>query len=577
MIYFEVVLHMNNYSITQLLIKHASSNMSTNDINILTQLINQILNSLQQGDSCYIVCDNIDYTAAQAVDILASSNMCHQVSSLNSVLITDPLEQQHKALVLISGTMQLYLSRYYYYEHKILGSIQQLSSYHTPPYTISDSLVDSRQQYNFPNAQQLHAIHQCCSNKFNIITGGPGAGKTTTIALLINELVNKYGDNLQIRLVAPTGKASLRMQQSIANTVSAESQKGNAGLITEHEFFRDLLADNSNFATIHKLLGYRPNSIHFWHNQSNPLNIDVLVVDEASMISLPLFYKLLNAINPETILHIILIGDKNQLSSVEEGCVFQALTTNSHTYFNYTLVQSNRNSGNVAKLAEYIINKQIDHAVAILTDSNEISYYTQLNQLYNNIFDSNMPSYSAYLEQLLSCEYTIEKLIYTLNNFTLLCNSKLGEFGTSSLNQYIDLEIKAALKSSRMWYNGRPIIVLENTSALGIANGDIGIYHYDTNTYEGKIYFANGVALGVSALPRYELAYAITIHKSQGSEYNNVAVVLSNIPQLLNQQLLYTAVTRAKQSVILYASEANIRLAIDNKITRKSGLSNIFS
>jgi exodeoxyribonuclease V alpha subunit len=182
---------------------------------------------------------------------------------------------------------------------------------------VSSVLHQLSQKNGLPNIEQLQAIEASCRKKFSIITGGPGTGKTTTVTLLLWALYYLYGSDLSVKICAPTGKAAVRVRDSILNSIERLRIDGN-GLV-DVSCFAGLINDNSNFGTIHKLLGTQSRQIYFRHNHKNQLEQQVLIIDESSMVGLPLFSKLLDAVNSSTIQHIIFLGDKNQLSLWKKG------------------------------------------------------------------------------------------------------------------------------------------------------------------------------------------------------------------------------------------------------------------
>ena len=311
--------------------------------------------------------------------------------------------------------------------------------------------------------------------------------------------------------------------------------------------------------------------------------MDVLIIDESSMVGLPLFSKLLQAIDSKTIKHVIFLGDKNQLSSVEEGYVFASLINqrkgNNHDLFSFTGIDniselrvSKRNSGDIGALTYEVLHQDMDKVQKILSDSNAIKL---AKPTFNTILKHYLHSTSLneYFETAQQFEIGGEKLLFEkFNRQSLLCLTNVGILGTLNLNQQIEKQIKLRFSTMNIWYSGRPVIILQNDYSLSLNNGDIGICVCINN--QAWVLFEDGRMFIPEVLPSNQLAYAISIHKSQGSEYEHVNIVLPTGDEhnMCSRELLYTAVSRAKKSINLFSSSATIRNSIKNVISRNTGL-----
>ncbi|MEN9947014.1 MAG: exodeoxyribonuclease subunit alpha, partial [Pseudomonadota bacterium] len=320
-----------------------------------------------------------------------------------------------------------------------------------------------------------------------------------------------------------------------------------------------LLNQAESFGTIHKLLGYIYHSIYFKRNITNPLDCEVLIIDESSMISLPLFYKLISALDVTKIKHLIFLGDPNQLSSVEEGFVFSSLVNakNSNRYVS-KLTISKRNIGEVGQLANAILIDDKQQIETLLTTGINLSLQEpKLNQILHSALHGQdnlinfIHDYNQHYDKEPSLDY-IQQLFSAFTRATILSMTNNGSLGVDNLNQQLEARLKQMLHCHSDWYNGRSILIRENEQ--GLHNGDIGICLLINN--KPRIYFADGRSFIPECLPKYSLAYAITIHKSQGSEYNLVRIVIADHSNqtLLSKELIYTAITRAKTQVELFAS-----------------------
>lgn len=585
----------------------AISNLAANSVLAidLQKILNKLFQDLDQGHSCSILIDlalTIDQSPTQVLQILNLSGLVQNLINCENLSLSYyPLT----IIETINGVL-VYITRYLKYELDIITKIKLLNQ-NSLDCSAQWQIVDQQLQQmvnlsKFPNQEQYQALVNCASHKMSIITGGPGTGKTTTAALLLWVFNQLYPDShLKIKICAPTGRAASKIKTSLIN-----SSKQFACL--DLSFLNQLLIDDSNCGTIHKLLGYQNNNIYFKHNANNLLEIDILIVDEASMISLPLFSKLLTAINENQIRHLIFLGDKNQLASVEEGYVFASLLqvmtkSNYLASFNINnnrsalseLLISNRNIGEIAQFAAVINQGNSSQALEFLTRSKNIQLKScQLNIIEHDLFIMQ-DIYNNYINNIVDLEIAInavhshdddlnnrtiitEKIFKQFNQNMVLCLNNKAKFGVENLNYIIEQKIKFNGANEQTWYTGRPIMILQNDYNLGLYNGDIGICVLINGIY--YLLFENGKYFIPELIGNYQLAYAITIHKSQGSEFSQVFIVLgdnNSESQLLTKELLYTAVTRAKSQVTIYSSEEILSLAINNSLNRISGITALCS
>ena len=505
---------------------------------------------------------------------------------------------------------RLYLQRYFNYESQILERIKRFVSAEKAeaqsrlnalksqaPLLNSfqaDYTLDALPEEEKVDWQMVAAVQSVLHN-FSIVTGGPGTGKTTTVAKILAVLLG-MNPNCKIALCAPTGKAAMRMAESLKNT--------NLPL---DESIKSVLK-NLSPNTIHRLLRYVPESINFKHNKSNPLPYDVVVVDEASMLDVALFAKLLEAVGDNT--RLILLGDKNQLASVEAGSLFGDLCraqdnnflfsaesvqdinafipdtsrqlqashigTSEHPLFAHVveLQKSHRfsSSSGIGKLSRAIIHNEE-------TALNEFiaSPYAGIQHIDNkdqNGFETFIEGYIDYIK-----ETDIAKALDKFNQLRVLCAVREGAHGLYSLNKAIEtyLSKKNLISPNSDYYENRPIIITKNYPDLKLFNGDIGIVRKD-DAGNLRAWFEDSDKNIRSVMPAYiahaETVFAMTIHKSQGSEYPKVLVVLPEASggQLLTRELLYTAVTRAKESLVLQCSTAVMLSTCAQGVSRTSGI-----
>lgn len=435
-----------------------------------------------------------------------------------------------------------------------------------------------------------------------VISGGPGTGKTTTVSKLLAALVSSSEDKLNIKLAAPTGKAAARLTESIGNAIDS--------LPVAAEVKERIPTSAS---TIHRLLGARANRVDFKHSASNPLHLDLLILDEASMVDLPLMHKLLDALPSHA--RLILLGDKDQLSSVEAGavlgdiCSLQTGFTTGHrqalsqlTGFDYsnepmsrsavadslsTLRKSYRfhSRSGIGMLARAINDGNANESNNLLSQGLEDVAYAPLDSdNYAKLVNELAGQYQGYLKVELTAESSMREyaaeVLQRFAKIRLLCAVREGEFGVEGLNHNIEQKLANKGLIARVretWYIGRPIMVTSNDHGQQLYNGDIGICLMDSAEQRLKVYFeqpdGSVKAILPSRVPPHETAFAMTIHKSQGSEFENTYLILPKMMSpLLTRELFYTGVTRAKSYLKVVADEAIVKRSVLKKTERSSHL-----
>lgn len=590
---------LNETAISQQLLKLANPQLTVTQQQSLLKIIQRLFADLAAGHSCSLVsqvCADLELNRLELKQLMQNSDLTVFYMEKPTKLIAKPL-----SYVQTSNDDLIYISKYLAYELNVATQVLNLSNdvlsdeNETNLHDALNKLEQLSIRENKPNAEQLAAIKQSCHQKFSIISGGPGTGKTTTVTLLLWVLYQVYGNELQVQICAPTGKAAVRVRESIENSIHGLSSATDLGITTE--CFDTLLNTATSFGTLHKLLGYIHHQIHFRHNQNNRLNCEVLIIDESSMVGLPLFSKLLMAVNQQKIRHIIFLGDRNQLSSVEEGYVFASLVNLRRIIYDDTaydlfaqteklmmseLKISNRNQGEIYQLAQAILNQNIIELNTIITNAKQIKVFApQLSLVLKELINSDSPALVNYIDFAAKLELNkldIKQLFRVFTHQAVLCLTNRGVLGANNINLQIERKIKQLIECSTEWYNGRPIIILQNDYSLEVFNGDIGICICDGDLV--NIVFENGRQFIPEVLPQYAVAYAITIHKSQGSEYDQVNLILPDFKldddldsaTLLSRELVYTAITRARTKVNLFANLATIEQSVMRNMQRNSGL-----
>ncbi len=504
---------------------------------------------------------------------------------------------------------RLYLYRYWEYEKKLSDSIKERTREDISGLNLS--LIKDSIKRLFPetidsdiNWQKVGAITSAFK-KFCVISGGPGTGKTTTVAKILALLLEQAGkeENLRIFLAAPTGKAAARLSESIRNIKEKLDCKDSIKAAIPEQTF-----------TIHRMLKTIIGSPFFRHNSENPLSADIVVVDEASMVDLPLMSKLIQAVPVDA--RFILIGDSDQLASVDPGSVLGDICGSSHirgfTADFINKVEELTDEKFTDSIKEYKDIKVLHDCIVLLkknyrfADGSGIGGLSQAVKLgdINKALSllKNEDNRSIMFEKILAAdnfkqiltdkviEFYSEYLktddpgiaLELFNRFKILCAVKMGQFGVYAVNAIIEqiLSRENLIQTETLWYRGRPVLITSNDYKLGLFNGDIGITMPipDSDSNDMHVFFPGTFSGELRQflpyrLPQHETVYAMTVHKSQGSEFENLYLVLPDKDySVLSRELIYTAITRASQSVTILGKEEVLRTSISRVIERKSGL-----
>lgn len=452
-----------------------------------------------------------------------------------------------------------------------------------------------------PDWQKV-AVALAATQRLAVISGGPGTGKTTTVikllAVLQRQALNQQGRPLRIRLAAPTGKAAARLSDSISGALQR--------IVTDDELKRAISCEAT---TLHRLLGALPDTRRFRHNEQQPLPLDMLVVDEASMIDLDMMRSLLAALPSDA--RLVLLGDRDQLASVEAGAVLGELCSESAGFSapmharleqlggtalpqrsphspladNVTMLERSyrfdHNSG-IGALARAVNNGDRAAVKACWEAGYADIARVDLNQQGDGqLTELAVDGYRHYLEPLAQLD-PLEAL-QRLGEFQLLCALRRGRWGVEGLNDTIAQALKRRhlISHTRGWFAGRPVMVTRNDPRLGLYNGDIGLTLPDPDDASRlRVFFAapdreEGVrSLAPGRLTAVETCFAMTVHKSQGSEFSRVMLVLPEQPNpILTRELLYTGITRARQHcTIASAAPTLIESATQQRIWRDANL-----
>ncbi|QCI26873.1 exodeoxyribonuclease V subunit alpha [Buchnera aphidicola (Thelaxes californica)] len=485
--------------------------------------------------------------------------------------------------------MELYLSHFFF--HKNLEKKIKIEK--------TKKIISVLSKENIDN-NQIIAITLALLKRIVFIIGSPGTGKTTIVTKLILCLIRLYNKKNRIKLCAPTGKAATRLVESIQESIKS------IFLITNEE-----KKQIPTFAsTIHELINVMKKKDYTSNNIEN-----ILIIDEASMIDIYIFYELIKNITKST--RIIFIGDINQLPSVQPGSILKDICKKANNTYNldtcnkiyeitkkkvkqsknihpqiynniYILKKNYRfsKSSNIHQLANLIHKRKINELIHLLDNTvQEIEYFQVTNQQqYNQMIYKIINFCKKYLKYVYE-NLNYKKILTKFNKFKILCAVNEGIFGVNTINKIIEKTIYKQknkfqyLFLNKEWYIGRPIIITKNQKILNIFNGEIGIALKDKNE-EIKIHFSplygKQRIFCPDIIQNYKTAWCITVHKSQGSEFSKVCFVIPNIFfDTLSTELMYTAVTRAKKKIIIFGNKTILKKMVQNNTIRTSNICNI--
>ncbi len=526
------------------------------------QAVKILSHEVRQGHVCIWLDDFSD------IEVSPSERTIEVADWRRSLLKSSAIGQPGDLTPLIlDESNHLYFHRYWQYEQQLAAALK--SRVHCELETPEDSWFD-QQFKNLPlSEQQQEAVKKALSNNFSIISGGPGTGKTTTIASLLL-LLNHFDPDARVGLAAPTGKAAMRMQEAMLN--SAEQFDPADAVLLE-----------TQAQTLHRLLGYQSGKVTFRYQQSNPLPYSVVIVDEASMIDLALMNKLVSAVAKDA--RLILIGDRHQLASVEAGSVFGDICIDRQTnVLSSTLTLLTKSyrfsTGQGIEQLSKSINAGNSDAVIEILSSTKFPEIEWLNPEVDSIIWQQQLKTKVFqqLDAIKSAPSSAEKFA-NLSHFQLLCAHQKGRFGVAGISSAIDDWIQKKYRlADKIWYAGKPLMIKENDYQTKLFNGDFGLVVAEKEQKFRVVFQSSNEhsqSLSISRLPAHENAWAISVHKSQGSEFDEVMLVLPESPSpVISRELLYTAVTRAKSKITIVSNEKVLRHAIEHQIQRRSGLAN---
>jgi exodeoxyribonuclease V alpha subunit len=447
----------------------------------------------------------------------------------------------------------LYLDRYWLEEQQVCDDVHTMIA--VKPEKASPDI-----DRLFPTGfeEQRVAAKVALSQGLTVLTGGPGTGKTTTVARLLALLAS--GTRLRIALAAPTGKAAARLQEAVQLEVGKLDKADQEALSGMHA------------TTLHRLLGSRPDtSARFRHNRGNRLPHDVIVVDETSMVSLTMMARLLEAVRPDA--RLILVGDPDQLASVEAGAVLADLVDGLDDSKLATLKTPHRFGESIGALASAIREGDADGAIDVLRAGGDHIEWIDSDQPSEHLRKVIVPQALRLREAAILGNADVA--LQTLDEHRLLCAHRRGPYGVRVWNRQVErwLAEETGDPIWSDWYAGRPVLVTANDYGLGLYNGDTGVTLVRDGILRAVIAGTEQQEFATSRLSDVDTMHAMTIHKSQGSQADEVTVLLpQQDSRLLMRELFYTAVTRAKKRVLVVGAESAVRAAVERRAVRASGL-----
>ncbi len=519
----------------------------------IAQCILDLGQALEQGDTCI-------QRTSESIDL------SHPLFVRDESALETPAP-----LVIMSDEQNsgeyLYFYRHWQQEWQLAERLAALLNPETAP---KAAHVDLSTETSLKDLQK-QAVELAAKSPFTLITGGPGTGKTYTLARIVKAL-QQAEPHLRVALAAPTGKAAQRMQSVLATEFASANIK-------------NLKVQSAQ--TIHRLLGLGGRSTPRYHRYET-LPFDLIIIDEGSMLDLALASLLFDAIAVGT--RVIILGDADQLAAVDAGAVLADLgASDALKPYRVHLQESNRFKADegIGLLANGVLQQDDASVLTALTGKAQVQYFDLGTMQKDSVFKQLWQGFSAYVASLKSLQFAshplsedqVKALFTAFDQYRVLCAQRHGDFGANIINQLLGEYLQDALNDQNVrsggWYVGRPVMVTRNDYGLRLSNGDIGVCLTDE---DGRlwIYFPDRTApIAATRLPpeQIETAFALTIHKSQGSEFSVVAMVLdASAEEMLMRELVYTAITRAKQCIQVWSDKTILLNAIHKKSNRISGL-----
>ncbi|BDU62700.1 exodeoxyribonuclease V subunit alpha [Candidatus Borrelia fainii] len=525
--------------------------------------INLLIKDIQNTINCaFLGIENKDQFYQKSINILEELEKLTQATKIHKIIlhlkennIMKDFNQNERIItpLILENNIHIYTQKNFREEEELIKKIEQRLKDNKSEITIQriQNIMNNLNTKDL-SEEQINSIKKSLKNNFFILSGGPGTGKTTTINYILKAIDMHLNVKQKVALVAPTGKASQKLKSSLK------------------ESFKNLKIE---YSTVQKLLKMSFINKSNKYDEANPLEFEIIIIDEASMIDSSTFLKLLKAIKTST--KLIITGDKNQLPSIAGGNVYSSLTQIKEiSDENVEILKKNfRSNDEIHSLTKAIYQEDINlidiqlnaNKNIILKDINKVNIENELlnytKDLYKNISNFDLNSLN---------NKEIESIINALLNNVILCSKNFGKFGTKIINEII----KSHLKKINGNLLGQIILITQNDYKNDLFNGEKGILFRENS----KIYALfkredeKYKRINFNLINKYELSFATTIHKSQGSEYQHVQIIIED-HSFLTKELLYTAITRAKESIKIISSKDIIKNVILKTIKRDSKIS----
>ena len=485
----------------------------------------------------------------------------------SSAAVTDGSEGAAPApLVLRGGRLQSWrLDRA---ETRVAARLRELAREDVPATSPPDGGEDLRQLFPDPRSAQRRAAELGLRRALALVTGGPGTGKTTTAARLLALLAHRER-GIRVALAAPTGKAAARMGEAIGE--AARALDGPLAAVHPR-----LERAAGRARTLHRVLGWNPRADRCRFHAGNPLPADLVVVDEASMLDLVLWDRVLAAVGRGT--RLVVLGDHRQLESVQPGRVLRDMVVAADGgALDACHVELDRNyrfesHPGISSLADAVRRYDGDAAVGILTGSeyrDEVAHHASAG--VDDALDRIWPEVMGVVRA-----GSPDAALAALQGVRILCALRRGPYGVEGINARVEARLRSEGLPAGEWAPGRPVLVTANDPHSGLFNGDVGVLMKRADGDAVTAWFPGPReprSVPLAALPSHQTAWAMTVHRSQGSEFGSVLLVLPPQPhELVGPELLYTGVTRARSKLLIAADEAALRAACRKRPPRRTGL-----
>lgn len=578
-------LHLRDFqknSLSDFKLKEKDKKTSKKEKNILNKFINQLNQSIENGHTIYYLKNKENEEFINYIPKLVEKNWLTILNDDNCININTIMIAKA-----VKDGFIIWLQRLWFAEKQLSQKIFDIKNTSLENFDVMSDFSGS-----YPNPLQQEAIDRACRSAFSIITGGPGTGKTFTVAKLVTQLLLAHAEKskthknlppLMIALTAPTGKASQRMQESLNKSL------------------HDMNINLDNAKTLHRLLGIGQDGLPRYH-ADNPLPDDLIIVDEASMLGLELATMLVNAVKPNG--RLILLGDAHQLSAVDAGSVLADLCKVSALADCRTQLTESKRFSNQSKIGKVALIMQnaitnnspaiLDECLAVVTPSQFLKKsfngekIAWIKNYQSNVYDVLAKPYHCFFDLIkqwykmpvdMNVSENRQRLFEVFDSYRVLSAGHHGRLGTKVLNEKIRAYFFDYTKLEQKFgyfFHGMPVMINRNDYQLGLFNGDIGIC---LASHSGLVVCFMDKVISVNHVSRdlVDMAYAMSIHKSQGSEFDYVSVCLDNSHErLLSQELIYTGITRSKSELLIVSTQPTLELALSQKTVRYTGLGEFF-